>query len=203
MEVSEPPRWATSRLAKWRLKSKVCIFIDIIIFVEGLLVIALVTTDNIVSWFGNKVLIPPKTLEIIFGIAIVPGWIWIFLSVAIVTGFRHSKVPRPKDRKKLPRSYAISLISILVVFLAFTIVGFVFGGAKGSERILPNGLHQVSTLDLNNADWTTVGPKDYQMWEARFVREDEVFWIFGFAMSVAIGELNIARSSLRSMETLN
>ena len=62
------------------------------------------------------------------------------------------------------------------------VVGFVLGGAKGSIRILPGGVHQVSTLDLNSARWTTVSADEYQTWAARFVRGDAIFAIFGLAM---------------------
>jgi len=61
------------------------------------------------------------------------------------------------------------------------VVGFVIGADKGSLRVLPGGVHQVST-SLNNGNWTTVSPQQYEIWDARFVREDAFFGIFALAL---------------------
>jgi len=74
----------------------------------------------------------------------------------------------------------------LLVFVVI-VVGFVIGGDKGSLRVLTGGVHQVSTGSMNAGKWTTVSPQQYQMWNARFVREDAFFgylalFLMGFAL---------------------
>ena len=70
----------------------------------------------------------------------------------------------------------------VVIVLVDVVVGFAIGAAKGSLRVLPDGAHQVSTLGLNSAKWTTVTPAVYNGWAARFIREDAWFGFFGVVM---------------------
>jgi hypothetical protein len=87
-----------------------------------------------------------------------------------------------------------------MVVLVIVVVGFVIGAAKGSLRVLPNGAHQVSTLDLNSATWTTVTAASYNRWAARFIREDALFGFFGLVtvgFSLLVHNL---RRSVRSRE---
>jgi hypothetical protein len=60
--------------------------------------------------------------------------------------------------------------------------GFMVGAAKGSVHVLPRPRYQVSTLDLNNSAGTTVPVSQFQLWQARFVREDGFFMFFGLAV---------------------
>lgn len=80
----------------------------------------------------------------------------------------------------------VAVVLLAVILLAFIVSGFVVGGAKGSLRVLPGPRYQVSTLDLNLGEWTTVSPAEFGTWQARFVRGDAVFTMLG-AFEVAAG----------------
>jgi hypothetical protein len=76
----------------------------------------------------------------------------------------------------------MGFVGTSVVLLVVIVMGFVIGADKGSLRIVADGVHQVSTLSVNNANWTAVSPEQYQAWDARFIREDAFFGFFGLAM---------------------
>ncbi len=56
------------------------------------------------------------------------------------------------------------------------------GAAKGDARVLPGPRYEISTINLNDGNWTPVSAGQYALWQARFVREDGFFTLFGFAL---------------------
>ena len=72
--------------------------------------------------------------------------------------------------------------ALLLVVVAVIVVGFVIGADKGSLRILHGDVFQVSTIDVNGASWTTISAHEFQVWNARFIREDAFLALFGIAM---------------------
>jgi hypothetical protein len=50
-----------------------------------------------------------------------------------------------------------------VVCAAVVAGGFLLGAAKGTVRILPGPRYQVSTIDLNQAAWTTVPLSQFRL----------------------------------------
>ena len=72
------------------------------------------------------------------------------------------------------------------------------GVAKGAVRILPGPRYQVSTIDLNQAAWTTVPLRQFHLWQASFVREDGPLMVFGlFAATGFIALLHLHRKATR------
>jgi hypothetical protein len=93
----------------------------------------------------------------------------------------------------------------LAVAAAFCIVvivgGFAFGAAKGDARLLPGPRYEVSTLDLNQANWTRVSKRQYDLWQARFVREDGLFTLFGLVLAVgSLGLLQLHGTGIRAKQ---
>ena len=73
------------------------------------------------------------------------------------------------------------------------------GAAKGAVRILPGPRYQVSTLDINQAAWTTVPLSQFHLWQACFVREDGLFMVFGLAAATGfIVLLHLRREATRA-----
>jgi hypothetical protein len=77
--------------------------------------------------------------------------------------------------------------------------GFALGAAKGAVRILPGPRYQVSTIDINQAAWTTVPLDQFHLWQASFIREDGLFMVFGLAAATGfIALLHLRREATRA-----
>jgi hypothetical protein len=136
--------------------------------------------DSVVSWPANHVVLASDTLSS-WAAVLIPGWIWLIVSYAAVFGFDRSH-RRPKYKRVLGTQAGAVVAACAAVTLAVVIAGFAIGASKGSVRVLPNSIIQVSTVDLNDADWTTVSPLAAEVWQARFVREDAILSLFGVAL---------------------
>ena len=169
------------RLADWRARSFGCALVDVLALAAGVSLIVISEMDSIASWPANDVLISPSSLERLAAILLLPAWIWMLASLAILGVVRRDPSgARPSIRmrwRSQPATWLLGATAIIV--LATVVIGFVIGGAKGSTRILPGNVYQVSTLVLNGASWTTVSPAAFRVWEARFIREDAFFAYFG------------------------
>ena len=174
----------------WRLGSRWCVPLDWLVGIAGLVLTILSCTDSVVSWWGYAVLVYPATLEHAAAVLLLPSWAWVLVSSIMLGGnprsrkrptrpaLRQAWEPLKGSWKRILRFLAV----MGLVVLAVVVTGFAAGAAKGSLRVLPGGVHQVSTLDLNSANWTTVSPAEYGRWAARFVREDAAFGFFGVVM---------------------
>jgi len=189
-DVPGAPRQPPTRFAMWRLRSRWCMPLDWLVGIAGLTLTLLSCTDSVVSWWGYTVLVYPATLEHVAAVLLLPSWAWVLVSSVMLGGL-------PRRRKRPTRSALMQawrplkgswkrilrlLAGIGLVVVAVVVTGFAVGAAKGSLRVLPGGVHQVSTLDLNSANWTTVSRAEYGRWAARFVREDAAFGFFGVVM---------------------
>lgn len=178
-----PVGWPPTRFAEWRVRSRVARLIDEIVGAAGLILLTMALLDAVCSLWNNEVLIYPGRLEFIAGALLLPSWPWIIASAWMVNGTpRRDRSGvlahwRSADWKRLsPFAIGAGVVALVVV------LGFVEGAAKGSLRVLRGDVYQVSTSGLNDADWTTVSRSTYQLWAARFVREDALFGIFALAM---------------------
>lgn len=153
--------------------------------------------DAIATFWSNTVLVYPAALEHISGALLLPTWPWIIISAWMLLGTSPQNWRRPLDGIASPTWRAsIPYVVVFGAIVAVLVAGFILGAAKGSLRTLPTGIHQVSTLDLNKAEWTTVSTSTYHMWAARFVREDAFFATFGLAMIAFCSGLNHLRRRL-------
>jgi hypothetical protein len=180
-------------LTQRRLRSRACAIADLVVAAAGASLLALAALDSVVSWPSNHVLVDDRQLSRVAGILLGPGWPWLLVSYATVFGIRN----RRRSRSQRPTRWPVPLPLLARVGLAVTAAlciaviagGFAVGAAKGNARILPGPRYEVSTLDLNQADWTLVPKRQYDLWQARFVREDGLFMLFGFAL--AAGSLGL------------
>ena len=179
-----------NRFAAWRSRSRLCTVLDWFVGAAGLVLTVVPAFDSVVSWPRNTVLVYPGALERLAGALLLPSWAWVLGSSWMLAGIpargrRSANLPVRQSWGRLGESWKRVLRSVVVagmVVAAIVVVGFVLGAAKGSLRVLPDGAHQVSTLDLNSANWTTVTPAGYNRWAARFIREDAMFGFFGVVM---------------------
>src|SRR5438552_9387853 len=72
------------RLADWRARSFGCAIVDMLAAVAGVLLIVISEMDSIASWPANDVLISPSSLERLAAILLLPAWIWMLASLAIL-----------------------------------------------------------------------------------------------------------------------
>jgi hypothetical protein len=196
-----------SRVGRWRVRSPWAAVTDWIMVVAGAAIISVAAADSLLSWPSDTIWIPPSRLEQIVGIVLVPAFIWLMVSVVMVFGIprgpkRTFLTPRP--RKLHWRGRRAKLLAVIALFcLGVVVGGFVVGGAKGRLRVTAGPQYQVSTFDLNAAEWVTVSAAEYRFWEARFIREDGVFtlfglWILGGAMAIAQVRREVTAESSRS-----
>ena len=147
-----------------------------------------------VSWPSNQVLLSDPDLSAIAAVLLGPTWVWLILSAGMVPGWTRSW--RLSQMPARPRT---CFAAAAVVCVAVVAGGFVLGAAKGAVRILPGPRYQVSTLDINQAAWTTVPLSQFHLWQASFVREDGFFMVFGLAAATGfIALLHLRRQAARA-----
>jgi hypothetical protein len=192
-----------TRLTQWRLGSRACAVADLVVAAAGASLLALAALDSVVSWPSNRVLVDDRQLARVAGIVLGPGWPWMLVSYVMVFGIRS----RRRNRSQKPTRWPVPLPLLARVGLAVAAAlcvaviagGFAGGAAKGNARLLPGPRYEVSTLDLNQADWTLVSKRQYDLWQARFVREDGIFMLFGLAL--AAGGLGLFQLHLTTTHT--
>jgi hypothetical protein len=194
-----------TRLTRWRLQSRACAVIDLIVAAAGASLLALAALDSIVSWPSNRVLIGDRQLARVAGIVLGPGWPWLIGSLVIIFGVPRGRRGRYARPQGWPVPWPLIARVGLAVAAAFCIVvivgGFAFGAAKGDARLLPGPRYEVSTLDLNQANWTRVSKRQYDVWQARFVREDGLFTLFGLVLAVgSLGLLQLHGTGIRAKQ---
>jgi hypothetical protein len=182
------PAIPATRLGAWLLRSRIGAAVNVLIIVAGIVLLAIAALDSVVSWPADRVLITPAGLVAFAGFVIIPGWLWMGGSYTAIVGLNRRRM-RPIPLGCWRGRTLVVLAATAVLALAVVIVGFVIGGAKGSLRVLPGPVYQVSTLNLNDADWTTVSSAQYQVWQARFVREDAILATFAVVLIAGCGNL--------------
>jgi len=185
-----PKRWIS-----WRVRSRTCAGIDVLVLCVGVLLFLVPLVDSVLSWPDNWVLISASRLGAIAAIFLVPAWLWVLGSMYFEAGARTP----PRDNwyrgvLKSPNVRAIGALALLLLTVA--LVGYAIGWASGSLRVLLNGVHQVSTRSLHHSSWTNVSGHQYQVWGARFVREDVLIGIPALAMiCLSVGYLRLHRAT--------
>jgi hypothetical protein len=176
--------WPRTRFSDRRVRSSFARVVDGIAGLAGAALIGVSLVDAVATFWHNRVLIFPAALEHFAGALLLPSWPWIMISWLMIFGLpKRSGTRRPRSPKRTAnRRQAAPWAAALAVILAVVVMGFVLGAAKGSLRVLPGGIHQVSTLNVNSAEWTTVTEGEYQHWAVRFVREDAIFALFGLVL---------------------
>jgi hypothetical protein len=153
---------------------------------------------SVLSWPGNWVLISASRLGPIAGILLVPTWIWVLGSGYFEAAAR----PPSRDNSylSLMKSPAVRAFGALaLLLLAVLLVDHAIGWANGSLRILPDGVHQVSTSSLDHSSWTTVSGHQYQVWDARFAREEALIGVLALAMIIlSLSFLRLHRATVHA-----
>jgi hypothetical protein len=202
---------STGDALPWRVRSRACAAVDAVFVAAGLVLLGIVAADCVRSWPANDVLISGPQLARIAGLIVAPGWLWLFASAFLLrrslAPFRapfgerlramrwdRSRRPdwaRPPAWAWRPAWARVSIAVIVVASAGVIIASYVIGAGKGTSRILPGPRYQISSLDLNNARWTTVPAAQYRLWQAEFVRGDSLFMLFGIVL-VLFGYLLLA-----------
>jgi hypothetical protein len=205
-----------TRLARWRLGSGACAVADVVGAAAGASLYLVAGIDSMMSWPSNRVLLSDGDLSRVAAVLLIPSWPWLLVSGAMITDWdrrgrrRSARLTRAARLMRSPGETPplVQLPSIrqwpawaraclaagAVVAVAVVAGGAAIGMSKGSVQVLPGPRYQVSTLDLNQADWTTVTASQFQLWQGRFVREDALFMFFGLAAVAGfVGLLSLRR----------
>ena len=188
--------WRRTRFSDWRVRSVIARLIDAAVAAAGVTLIGTSLIDAVGTFWKNKVFIYPATLEHLAGALLLPCWPWIIISAGMIWGIPRRRGNQWQSRRLVSWRPAAPWAATFAVIVAVIVIGFILGAAKGSLRVLPGGVYQVSTLDLNSAQWTTVSQAEYQRWAARFVREDAFFATFGLAMVGFVAAVRLLRQRL-------
>lgn len=186
-----PPR----KWIPWRVRSRTCAAIDVVVLCVGVLLFLVPLVDSVLSWPGNWVLISASRLGPIAAIFLVPTWLWVLGSMYFEAAARTP--PRDNWYRTVMKSPTVRAFGVLaLLLLTVLLVGYAIGWATGSLRVLPNGVHQVSTSSLDHSNWTSVSGHQYQVWCARFVREDALIGVLALAMIIlSISYLRLHRAT--------
>jgi hypothetical protein len=197
--------WPRTRFSDRRARSSLARVVDGVVGLAGAALIGVSLVDAVGTFWHNRVLIFPATLEHLAGALLLPSWPWIMISGLMIFGLPKRDGTRwPRRPRRLANwRQAAPWAAALAVILTVVVIGFGLGAGKGALRVLPGGIHQVSTLDLNSAQWTTVSASEYQEWAARFVREDAFFAFFGMALAGFAAAMQRLRRQLTRQETAN
>src|SRR3954468_22710376 len=188
---------ALASFREWRLRSRAAGVLDLIMAMAGVVIITVAAVDSLVTWPSDAIWISPMPLEHAMAFLVIPGWSWLLFGCAILPSWDSQRF----DLRRIGHSRATGLVLTATVCLAVVVGGFVIGAAKGHLRVLPGPRYQVATPGLNDAEWTTVSASQYRVWEARFLREDGLFTLFGLFMIVgAVAVAGVRRSSAASLE---
>jgi hypothetical protein len=198
------------RSTQWRIRSRACAVGDMVAAAAGAALFVLVAVDSVASWPSDRVLLDDDVLSRVAGVVLIPCWNWLLVSLLVLGVLR---APRDKQKRSAGRAtkrmiwrtmypslpMRLGLGLACVVCATVVVGGFVVGGAKGGARVLPGPIYQISTLDLNDAEWTPVSADQYAQWRARFVREDGAFFtLFGLALTAgSLGLLQLHRIVIR------
>ena len=186
-----------TRFTQWRLRSRSCAVADAVAAVAGAVIYAVAAIDDVASWPSNHVLLGDPDLSRIAEVLLLPSWVWLLVSSMMIFGPRPSRTRRRAAARWPLRARAC--LAAAVICVAVVVGGFAVGAAKGSVRVLPGPRDQVSTIEINQAAWTTVPMAQFQLWQARFVREDGVFMFFGLILTTAcIYYLHLHRKAIHA-----
>jgi hypothetical protein len=200
-----------TRCTQWRLRSRACAAADRVAATVAVCTFVLAVVDSVASWPSDRVLIGQGDLDHAAGLALLPSFFWLGVSSWLLfgAGWSPSQPRKPHltiDRPSLWRA-AMPAPAVRACFLmasvacaALVVGGLVVGFDKGEARTLPGPRHEVSSPSLDDGGgWTPVSAAQYQVWQARFVREDAMFFA-PFCLATAwlyLGTLQLHRRATR------
>ena len=159
--------------------------------------------DVLSTWHTSRAMVDHAHLVGIVAAVLFPGWIWLLASMLVTVPIPRSHFSRRHARNPLRgaeatdrhararlvartmyagRSVSWFLVVLGVLCVCVIVIGFALGAAKGSGHVLPGPRYAISTSGLNKGAWTAVSADQYASWQARFVRMDALFSLFGVAM---------------------
>ncbi|GAA1956293.1 hypothetical protein [Kitasatospora viridis] len=193
------------RLRDWRMRSPVAEVLDTVVLCAAAVVIAVVVVDDVVSWPTDRVLLAHDRLSVLAGWLLFPSMLWLMPSMMVTFPVRRheGREVRVAARARLRRLYlptrrhALAQGALLLLCVGVMVGGFAFGFAKGGAQELPGPRYQVSTEDVQHYAWTDVTPREYDRWQARYVREDGVLLLFGLFMVAGGTVLRRSRTAAR------
>lgn len=179
---------------------------------------ALTAVDVLSTWHSPRALVDHQHLSVIMGAILIPSWIWLMISMFVTFPMRRSggtRWPRTRDPFAIAeaesrraqakmvtrnmytaRSVPWVLLAVLVLCVCVIVTGTVLGSSKGSGYILPGPRYEITSFDLNGGTVTTVSAEQYAYWQARFVRLDAFFTVFGLLMiTFGLGFLGLHRTA--------
>ena len=196
------------------MRSRACAATDIIVATAGAALLALTALDSFASWPSDRVLLDHNDLSHVAAAVIFPCWPWMLISFVLTMPKRRSRpdarqraTHRSSDRMLLramvPDLRARLALGLLGLLCAAAVIGGIaMGMAKGETRVLPGPRYEISTLDLNQAAWTPISAAQSNHWQARFVREDGFFTVFGLALTAgSFGLLQLHRTATQAEPT--
>lgn len=165
------------------------------------------------TWFASRALMDHQHLSVVMGAILIPIWPWTIASLALMSPVRKTRYAwwrepdsvadarraeaRMLSRNMYPgwRAWLAPLV-IGVLCVALVIAGLASGGAKGSGYVLSGSHYRIQTSGLNDGAWTDVTAAQYAYWQARFVRLDAFFALFGWlAIFLSVGLLQLHRTA--------
>lgn len=181
----------------------------------GAVVCALTAVDVASTWLTSRAWLDHQHLSVIFGAIMIPTWAWLLASLFLMSPVPKSRLAwwqwrepdhianaRRAEAKMLVRnmypSRRVWLVPLVVGVLCagLIVAGFASGAAKGSGYVLPGPHYQIQTSGLNYGALTDVTAAQYAEWQARFVRLDALFTLFGAAMIyLSVGHLQLHRTA--------
>lgn len=207
-----------SRLRQWRTRSRACAAIDVIVVTAGAAVCALTAVDVLSTWHASRALVDHQHLSQIMGVVLIPCWVWLLASTFLMagsrkprSGWRREQDPlrgieannRRAEATMLRRNMYAGrrmpgvLLAIGVLCICLIVTGLALGAAQGSGHVLTGPRYEISTSNLNDGAWTTVSADQYAYWQARFVRLDSSFTLFGlFVIGGSLGRLRLHRTAI-------
>ncbi|MFE9426757.1 hypothetical protein ACFYNO_27765 [Kitasatospora sp. NPDC006697] len=182
------------RFDDWRARSRVAAVGDAVVVAVGAVIVLVVGVDDVVSWFGDRVLLDHRRLAGTMGWVLPPVWLWLIVSLAPVVVRHGALAPEHRLSKRVlfRRAYAptaragAALGGLLLACVVIVAGGFVAGAAKGEVRGTAASGYQLSVQ--GTAGWQPLTPAEYRHWSAELVRLDGLFLAFGFG-AVALGSV--------------
>jgi MFS family permease len=173
-------------LVRWRLRSRAAATADVVTVAAGATLYLITAVDNVVTWPSDRVLLSEHRLSRVAAVLLLPSWLWLFASLVTVFGVAGSGEVaagrRIRERMWSGRALRRGLAVAALVGVTVVTGGFVVGAAKGSGYVVPDSRHEVLARDLKDNQVTWMSPEQYVHWQARFVREDGMFTLFGLAL---------------------
>jgi hypothetical protein len=204
---------AQSRQRQWRARSRICAAIDIAVVAAGAAVCALAAADVISTWLASRAWLDHQHLSVVMGAILIPTWPWMIASQLLMSPVRKRpyawwrEPDRVADARRAEarmlrhnmypgwRAWLAPLV-IGVLCVALVVAGLASGGAKGSGYVLSGPHYRIQTSGLNGGGWSDVTAAQYAYWQARFVRLDAFFALFGWIMIfLSFGVLQLHRTA--------